>query len=127
MSFDRKMAILLCTIGIGVVAYFLVIGPYLNRGEGDPYFVFSEVSINATTNSSVIHLEDKDIMNIRGLEVNQENGKIARIYIRYSNGVPAINDQEFSQKYGSSPYDSPSTRKYLEYKGVYYYAVFYIP
>jgi len=126
MSFYKKFAIVLCIIGICLIAYFMVFFPYLNRGEGDPYFMFTEVPVNEALNSSVIHLEDKDIMNVRGLDVRQENGKITSIIFRYSDTTPEISTEEFYQKYGSR-LDDPSSRKYLEYKGVYYYATLRIP
>jgi DNA/RNA endonuclease YhcR with UshA esterase domain len=126
MSFDKKFAIVLCIIGICIIGYFMVYLPFTTHNEGDPYFIFKEVPITETVNGSVIHLEDKDIMNIRGLDVRQLNGKITRIYFRYSDTIPEINDQEFNHKYGSSMED-PSSIRYLEYKGVYYYAEFRIP
>lgn len=122
---NKKFIITFVIIGICVIAYFMVIFPYINRGEGDPYFLFTEVPVNVTTNSTVIHLEDKDILNIRGLDVEQKNGKIFRIYFRNSKN-PEIHTDEFYYKYGSRPGD-PSSRKYLEYNGVYYYAVEVIP
>lgn len=106
-----------------ILAYSFVIGPYLkNRDEGLSHFVFIEVPTNATLNSTVIHLEDKDIMNIRGLEVNQENGKLRSILFRQ----PSIHPLEFRDLYGSRAGD-PGSRKYLEYKGVYYYGILEIP
>jgi len=119
---NKKFILTLGIIAFCILAYLLVIGPYLNRGEGDPYFVFVEVPVSATVNSTVIHLEDKDIMNIRGLDVKQENGKITRIIFRHS----AIHPLEFRDMYGSDLSD-PSSRKYLEYKGVYYYGELAIP
>ncbi len=104
----------------------MVISFYLIRGEGDPYFGFYEVPVNATTNSTVIHLEDKDIMNIQGLDVKFENGKIISIHFRHSDTVPAIHEYDFSDMYGSRAGD-PTSRKYLEYKGVYYYGYLVIP
>jgi hypothetical protein len=122
ISLDLILIVLgICTIGI-IVGYFFL----ATHGEGDPYFVFIEVPVNYTINSSIIHLEDKDIVNIRGLDVKQTNGKITRIYFRQSNGIPEISSKEFYDKYGSSLSD-PSSRKYLEYKGVYYYALELIP
>lgn len=122
----KNALIILGILGICILAYFLVIGPYLNRGEGDPYFVFFEVSVNATLNRTVIHLEDKDIVNVQGLDVKFENGKLTRIYFRHSDTVPAIHEYDFYDKFGSR-YDDPSSRKYLEYNGVYYYATLLIP
>jgi hypothetical protein len=125
MSFQKKIAIL-CVMGICVIGFFTVYLLFVVPGEGDPFFVFNEVPVNDTINRTVIHLVDKDIMNIRGLEVLQENGKITRIYFRYSKTIPEISSQDFNQKYGSRA-DDPSSRKYLEYKGVYYYAYRLIP
>ena len=119
---NKKFIIILGIIGFCILAYFLVIGPYLNRDEGSPYFSFIEVPVNATINSTVIHFEDKDIMNVRGLDVKIENGKITRIIFRRS----AIHPLEFNDMYGSKAGD-PSSRKYLEYKGVYYYGILAIP
>ena len=65
-------------------------------------------------------------MNIRGLDVRQENGKITDIFFRNSRTRPEIGAYDFYQKYGSRIGD-PSSRKYLEYKGIYYYAEMYIP
>ena len=120
ISFD-KMTIILLIVGICVTGYFFVIGPYINRGEGDPVFIFTEVPFSETLNSSVIHLQDKDIMNVRGLDVVLSNGKISSIYFRYSSTTPEISDQEFNTKYGSNP-TNQSLRKYLEYDGKYYFA-----
>ena len=116
-----KIAIVLGVCVVGAV-YLLTI----NHGEGDPYFVFYEVPFNDTFNNSVIHLEDKDIMNVRGLDVKQNDSKISRIYFRYSDTTPEISSQDFYLKYGSPPYNQ-SLRKYLEYKGVYYIARMQIP
>jgi hypothetical protein len=124
---NKKLVITLGIIGFCVIAYFFVIGPYLNRGEGDPYFIFIEVPVNATVNSTVIHLEDKDIMNVRGLDVKQENGKITTIIFRYSDTVPAIYEWDFYNKYGSRLDDPTIPKKYIEYKGVYYYGTLEIP
>jgi hypothetical protein len=118
-SFNKKFAIALCICLIGILSYYLLTG---NHGEGDPFFVFIEVPVNETLNSSVIHLEDKDIMNVRGLDVKERNGKITFIYFRYSDTTPEISTSQFNQQYGSYP-----SRKYLEYKGVYYYAQLLIP
>jgi len=108
--------------GICVIGYFMLI----THGEGDPYFVFAEVPVSATLNSSVIHLEDNDIMNIQGLDVIQQNGKITRIYVRYSGTNPKMNIKEFKEKYSSNIGD-PSSRKYLEYNGTYYFATWMVP
>jgi hypothetical protein len=118
-SFNKKMAIVLCICVIGIFAYYIFT---VNHGEGDPFFVFIEVPVNETFNSSVIHLDDKDIINVKGLDVKQKNGKITFIYFRYSDTTPEISMTQFNQKYGSYP-----TRKYLEYKGVYYYTELRIP
>lgn len=126
LSFEKKFAIVLCILGICLIGYFGVVGPYLNRGEGNPEFYFFEVQPNEISNKSVIHLEDKDILNVRGLYVRQENGKITAIIFRYSDTTPEIGFEEFRQKYGSRAGD-PSSRKYLEYKGVYYYGWGAIP
>lgn len=118
-----KIAIVFGICAIGIIVGYLF---FATHTEGDSYFIFYEVSVNETINSSIIHLEDKDLINIRGLDVRQEKGKITRIYFRYSDTTPEINDQEFNYKYGSRLGD-PSSRKYLEYKGVYYYAELRIP
>jgi hypothetical protein len=119
----KKIAIVL---GICLVGYFFIVGPYLGRGEGDPYFVFIEVPVNETVNSSVVHLEDKNLMNIRGLDVRLENGTITRIYVRSSETMPGFNLKELKEKIGSYP-GNQSSRKFLEYKGVYYYATWIVP
>jgi hypothetical protein len=108
-----------------MIGYFWILLPYLNRGEGDPYFVFTEVPVNVTANSTIIHLEDKDILNVHGLDVRQENGKIIAIMIRESEN-PEISPWGFYGMYGSR-WDDPTSRKYLEYKGIYYYATIIIP
>lgn len=119
----KKIAIVLCICVIGIFAYYLLT---VNNDEGDPYFVFIEFPVNETINSSIIHLENRDIMNIRGLDVKQTNGKITRIVFRYSQITPEFNTSEFIYKYGSS-LDDPTSRKYLEYEGVYYIAEYRIP
>jgi hypothetical protein len=60
-----------------------------------------------------------------GLDVVQENGKLSTIYFRKS----AIHPSDFNYRYGSigDPFGDPSSRKYLEYKGVYYYGILAIP
>jgi flagellar basal body-associated protein FliL len=93
--------------------------------EGDPYLAFIEVPFNDTTNNTIIHINEKDIFNIPGLDVIQKNGKITRIYFRNPQNRENL-IQEFSNKYGSH-LDDPSSRKYLEYRGVYYYDYFAIP
>jgi hypothetical protein len=123
--FTKKVVIIFCIIGICFIGYFMVLLPIVNQGEGDRYFLFSEVPVNEIANSTIIHLEDKDIMNIRGLDVKMENGKITRIYFRNSQN-PEIYSTDFNLKYGSSMSD-PTSRKYLEYNGVYYYAIMYVP
>jgi len=117
----KKIVIVLCIIG--VCALYLL---FVNHGEGDPFFVFYEVQVNDTINSTVIHLEEKDILNVRGLDVRQKNGKIDRIYFRYSDTTPEISSNDFNLKYGSKLSDLTS-RKYIEYKGVHYYIIRYIP
>ncbi|MFA5268808.1 MAG: hypothetical protein WC379_12630 [Methanoregula sp.] len=118
-----KFVIVFGLIALCVLAYLYVIGPYLAvRDEGAPYFSFIEVPVNETINHTVIHLEDTDIMNIKGLDVVEENGKLSTIYFRKS----AIHPQDFRDMYGSRVGD-PSSRKYLEYKGVYYYGILAIP
>jgi hypothetical protein len=114
-----KIAIVLgvCVIGIFIGYFFIA-----SYSEGDPYFVFIEVPANTIVNSTVIHLEDKDIMNIRGLDVTFENGKIVSIRFRHS----AIHPLDFNDLYGSRAGD-PNSRKFLEYKGVYYYGLLVIP
>jgi hypothetical protein len=57
-----------------------------------------------------------------GLDVKQENGKITSIHFRQS----AIHPLDFNYMYGSRIGD-PASRKYLEYKGVYYYGALVIP
>lgn len=123
-QFDR-ITIIGIIFGICAIAFFMVIVPYLNRDEGNSYFMFTEVPVSETMNSSVTHIEDKDIMNIRGLDVRQQNGKITGIIFRNSEN-PEISYWDFSIKYGTRLDDS-SSKKYLEYKGVYYYAVGHIP
>jgi hypothetical protein len=120
-GFIKKSMIILCIIGIFVIGYFMILLPIVNQGEGDPDFIFIEVPVNETINSSVIHLQDKDIMDRKGLEVWQENGKITGIIFRYSQTTPEISANDFNLKYGSRA-DDPSSRRYIEYKGVYYYA-----
>jgi hypothetical protein len=115
-----KFVTIIGLIALCILAYLYVIGPYLAvRDEGAPYFVFVEVPVNATVNSSIIHLEDKDIMNVRGLDVKFENGKISYITFRYSG---TISYHDFNDMYGSEFGANSTSRKYLEYNGVYYYA-----
>jgi hypothetical protein len=117
-----KFVTIIGLIALCILAYLYVIGPYLAvRDEGAPYFVFVEVPVNATVNSSIIHLEDKDFVNM-GLDVKEENGKITRIFFKNS----VIHPKDFNDIYGSRVGD-PSSRKYLEYKGVYYYGALAIP
>jgi hypothetical protein len=121
-----KFVTIIGLIVLCILAYLYVIGPYLAvRDEGAPYFSFIEVPINETINHTVIHLEDTDIMNIKGLDVVEENGKLITIYFRKS----AIHPSDFNYIYGSigDPFGDPSSRKYLEYKGVYYYGILAIP
>ena len=112
---NRKTFLIFLIIGICILGSFLVIGTYLNRDEGGPYFGFIEVPFNATTNGTVIHLEDKDIMNVRGMDVKFENGKLAYVTFRDSGN---FSYHDFDDMYGS---------KYLEYRGVYYYVMLAIP
>ena len=123
---NKKFIITIGIIAFCILAYLFVIDPYLHQGEGDPYFVFVEVPLNATVNSSIIHLQDTDILNIRGLDVKFENGKLITIHFRHSDTIPAIHEYDFRDMYGSRAGD-PSSRKYLEYKGVYYYGLLLIP
>ena len=123
---NKKFVLTLGIIAFCILAYLFVIDPYLHRGEGDPYFVFVEVPLNATVNSSIIHLKDTDILNIRGLDVKFENGKLITIHFRHSDTIPAIHEYDFRDMYGSRAGD-PSSRKYLEYEGVYYYGLLLIP
>jgi hypothetical protein len=117
-----KFVTIIGLIALCILAYLYVIGPYLAvRDEGAPYFVFVEVPVNATVNSSIIHLEDKDFVNM-GLDVKQENGKLTSIYFRQS----AIHPLDFNEMYGSRVGD-PTSRKFLEYKEVYYYGILAIP
>jgi hypothetical protein len=92
------LIIILIVFGICSAGYFLVILPYLNRGEGDPRFQFVEVPVSETINSSVIHLTDKDIFNVRGLEVKKWNEKIYSIVFRVSETSPGLSIQDFGHK-----------------------------
>jgi len=124
-KFSGKLIIVLvigALCGIVLIAYPY----YATRDEGSPYFVFYEVSVNETANSSVIHLTDKDIFNLRGIDLIQQDGKISRMRFRSSEHNPAIKFWEFNGKYGSTLGDI-SSRKYLEFRGVYYYAEPRIP
>lgn len=112
---------------LSIFAYFLVIGPFLNRDEGLTYFLFTEVPASETINHSIIHLEDKDIMNIRGLDVKFENGKLSTIKFGVFNDVPTIHPTDFDDMYGTPFGADPTLRKYIEYKGVYYYGTLVTP
>lgn len=118
---NKKFIITLGIIALCFITFLFVWGLISMWGEGDPYFSFYEVPVNAIGNSTVIHLEDKDFMNM-GLEVKQENGKISSVYFRPS----GVHPLDFNYVYGSRAGD-PSSRKYLEYKGVYYYGILAIP
>jgi hypothetical protein len=125
MKFNKKIIIALLIVAIG--GFVLVTNlSFFTRDEGNPYLVFYEVSINETVNSSVIHLTDKDIFNLQGIDVIQQDGKISRMRFRYSDPNLAIQFSAFNSKYGSRPGDNTS-RKYLEFRGVYYYAEPRIP
>jgi hypothetical protein len=124
-GFIRKFVIIICIVGFFFFGYFMIFLPIMEQGSADRYFAFSEVPADQIGNRTVIHLEDKDILNVRGLDVKFRNGKISRIYFRGSQN-PEIESTDFNLKYGSTPED-PSSRKYLEYKGVYYIAIMYTP
>jgi hypothetical protein len=117
----KKTIILIGVIIICIPLLFFGVVPYLVGNEGASYFVFVEVPVNATINSSIIHIEEKDFTNM-GMDVKQENGRITRIFFKNS----GIHPQDFNDIYGSDLGD-PSSRKYLEYRGVYYYASIRIP
>jgi hypothetical protein len=125
ISPEMRTGMIICIAVFCFILYLLVINPYLSRGADDPSLIFIEVPKNITSNSSIIHLEDKDFINIRGLELSIKDGKILSIYLRASQN-PEINLSDFSHKYGSHQSDL-SQRKYLEYQGVYYYAIETIP
>lgn len=118
-GFVNKLVIIVCIIGICFLAFFLVIFPYLIRGEGDTVFLFTEVPFNETINNTVIHLKDSDFMNKQGLYIRSESGKLQSIAFRNSDN-PAIFPSVFNGDYGSWP-GNRSSRKYLEYNGLYYY------
>jgi hypothetical protein len=118
---DNKFVIIVCIVGICILVFFFVVFPYLIRGEGDTRFSFIEVPYNETVNSTVIHLKDSDFMNKQGLYVISESGKLSGIRFRNSDN-PAISPSDFNDMYGSRP-GNRSSRKYLEYNGLYYYGV----
>ena len=124
-KFSKKIVIALLIVAICGIVLFTYLA-YITRDEGSPYFAFTEVSVNETANSSVIHLTDKDIFNLRGIDLIQQDGKISRMRFRSSEHNPAIKFWEFNGKYGSTLGDI-SSRKYLEFRGVYYYAEPRIP
>jgi hypothetical protein len=125
MKFGKKIIIALLIVAIcGIVLVANL--SFFTRDEGSPYFVFTEVPINETANSSVIHLTDKDIFNLRGIDVVQKDGKISRMRFRESDPNLAIKFSAFNSMYGSTLGDI-SSRKYLEFRGVYYYAEPNIP
>lgn len=125
MKFSKKIIIGLLIVAIS--GFILVTNlSFFTRDEGSPYFVFTEVSVNETANSSVIHLTDDDILNLRGIDVVQKDGKISYIKFRSSESNPAVKFSDFNRKYGST-LGEISSRKYLEFRGVYYYAEPNIP
>ena len=117
----NKFVIIAGIIGICFFAFILVIFPYLIRGEGDTVFSFIEVPYNETVNSTIIHLKDSDFMNKQGLYVRWESGKLDSIAFRNSDN-PEILPSVFNGDYGSWP-GNRSSRKYLEYNGLYYYGI----
>jgi hypothetical protein len=124
-KFSRKIVIALLIVAVCGIVLFAYLS-YITRGEGDSYFVFTEVSVNETANSSIIHLTDKDIFNLRGIDVVQQDGKISRVRFRSSEPNPARQFWAFNQEYGSRP-GNISERKFLEFRGVFYYAEPSIP
>jgi hypothetical protein len=64
-TLDALKKIVIVLFVIIVLAYFL----YGSHGEGDLFFVFYEVPACDTINSTIIHLENKDIINVRGVDV----------------------------------------------------------
>lgn len=124
----KKFILTLGIIAFCILAYLLVIGPYLAvRDEGLTYFLFTEVPASETINHSIIHLEDKNIMNIKGLGVKFENGKLSTIKFGVSGNVPALYPNDFNDMYGTPFGADPASRKYLEYNGVYYYGTLVTP
>jgi hypothetical protein len=119
VSFEKKIGITICIIGFCLIAFFMIILPYVSRGEGDTVFMLFEVPNNETVNSTVIHLNDSDFINKQGMYVRWESGKLQSIAFRYSDN-PAILPSAFNDNYGSLP-GNRSSRKYLEYNGLYYY------
>ena len=118
IGLSQKLLILSCLVVICVLVYFSVIVPSFGH-EGDTVFHFYEVSYNETINSTVIHLNDNDFINIRGLYVRWKSGKLYSISFRNSDN-PAILPYAFNDNFGSQP-GNDSSRKYLEYNGSYYY------
>ena len=119
-KFSGKLIITLLVVAICGIVLIANLS-FFTRDEGSPYFAFHEVSVNVTANSSIIHLTDKDIFNLRGIDVVQQDGKISYILFRSSEPNPARQFWAFNQEYGSTLGDI-SSRKYLEFRGVYYYA-----
>jgi len=113
----KKIVMILgiCVIVLTIMYYFLTI----NRGEGDPVIIFHEVPVNETINCSVTYLTDKDILNKQGWEIIKNNGKITRIYFRDPYTAES-NFFSFLEKYGGFSGNFTS-KKYIEYNGVYYY------
>jgi hypothetical protein len=120
-GFTSKFVIIVCIIGLCILAFIFGILPYISRGEGDSIFGFIEVPYNETVNSTVIHLKDSDFMNKQGLYVRWGSGKLDSIAFRNSDN-PAILPEVFNGDYGSRP-GNKSSRKYIEYNGSYYYGV----
>ena len=119
ISLSQKVLIISCLLIISVLIYIAIL-PLFNH-EGDTVFRFIEVPYNETINSNVIHLNNSDFMNIQGLYVRWESGKLYSISFRNSD-KPAISPYEFYSNYGSQP-GNRSSRKYIEYNGSYYYGI----
>lgn len=124
---NKKFILTLGIIAFCILAYIFVIDPNLNRDEGLTYFLFTEVPASETINHSIIRLEDKDIMNIKGLGVKFEKGKLSTIKFGVSGNVPALHPNDFNDMYGTPFGANPASRKYIEYKGVYYYGTLVTP
>ncbi len=123
-----KFVTIIGLIALSILAYIFVIGPILAvRDEGLPYVIFTEVPAGETVNHSVIHLEEKDITNVKGLDVQYENGKLSIIKFGVSGNAPAIYPNDFNDMYGTPFGADPESRKYLEYEGVYYYGTLATP
>ena len=101
----------------------MISGLFLDSSEGDTSFTFVEVPANETLNRTVIHLNESDFWNVRGLHVIRESGKLHSIRFRNSEN-PAILPiaSDFNGRFGSQP-GNLSSRKYLEYNGSYSYGV----